>query len=208
MIDMGMTYNTKGMSEMIPGGADDNSTSLRDSFLVAMPNLQGDAFAKSVIYVCTHGPAGAMGIVVNQVVPEVKFRDLLAQLQLPHDSIQVDPVVHFGGPVESGRGFVLHSTDFLREDTVCINKNIGITGTVDILRAISEGSGPNKSIFALGYAGWGPGQLEAEIQANSWLTVPADDDLLFNTGITGKWEKALLKIGVTPVALSFEAGHA
>ena len=96
----------------------------------------------------------------------------------------------------------------MREDTICITNHIGITGTVDILRAISEGSGPRKIIFALGYAGWGPGQLDAEIQANSWLTVPADDDLLFSEGLSSKWERALLKIGVTPAALSFEAGHA
>ena len=181
---------------------------LRGSLLVAMPALRGEAFAKSVIYVCTHSPQGAMGIVINQVAQEVKFKDLLAQLHLPHDAIKVDPVVHFGGPVESGRGFVLHSTDFVREDTIRLGNNIGITGTVDILRAISEGNGPQKSIFALGYAGWGPGQLDAEIQANSWLTVPADDELLFSGGLSAKWEKAMLKIGVTPAALSFEAGHA
>ncbi len=118
--------------------------------------------------------------------------------------------IHFGGTcVESGRGFVLHSTDFMREDTIRISSHIGITGTVDILRAISEGSGPSKSIFALGYAGWGPGQLDAEIQANSWLTVPADDELLFSGGLSAKWESEMLKIGVTPAApLSFEAGHA
>ncbi len=203
---MGMKYQ-KGMGGVIPASSADESA-LRDNLLVAMPTLRGDTFAKSVIYVCTHSPAGAMGIVINQVVPEVKFRDLLAQLHLPHDGIQVDPVIHFGGPVESGRGFVLHSTDFVREDTIRVSNHIGITGTVDILRAISEGNGPSKSIFALGYAGWGPGQLDAEIQANSWLTVPADDDLLFSGGLSGKWERALLKIGVTPAALSFEAGHA
>ncbi len=203
---MGMKYK-KGMGGVIPPVAE-GENSLRDSLLVAMPTLRGDTFSRSVIYVCTHSPAGAMGIVINQVVPEVTFKDLLAQLHLPHDGIQVDPVIHFGGPVESGRGFVLHSTDFMREDTIRLNPRIGITGTVDILRAISEGHGPSKSIFALGYAGWGPGQLDAEIQANSWLTVPADDDLLFSGGLSAKWEKALLKIGVTPAAFSSEAGHA
>jgi putative transcriptional regulator len=158
--------------------------------------------------VCTHSPAGAMGIIINQAAQEVTFKDLLTQLHLPHDGIKVDPVIHCGGPVEAGRGFVLHSTDFIREDTIRLGNNIGITGTVDILRAISEGNGPSKSIFALGYAGWGPGQLDAEIQANSWLTVPADDDLLFSDGLSAKWERAMLKIGVTPAALSFEAGHA
>jgi putative transcriptional regulator len=204
---MGTLYK-KDMGGAAQSLSGDDDSPLRDNLLVAMPTLRGDTFAKSVIYLCTHTPAGAMGIVINQVAPEVKFKDLLAQLHLPHDEIRVDPIVHFGGPVESGRGFVLHSTDFMREDTIRISPRVGITGTVDILRAISEGHGPSKSIFALGYAGWGPGQLDAEIQANSWLTVPADDDLLFSGGLSAKWEKALLKIGVTPAALSFEAGHA
>jgi len=198
----------KDMSASIHPLPREDDSPLRGNLLVATPSLRGDTFAKSVIYMCTHSAAGAMGIVINQRAPEVKFRDLLAQLHLPHNEIKVDPIVHFGGPVESGRGFVLHSTDFMREDTIRLGDNIGITGTVDILRAISEGHGPQKSIFALGYAGWGPGQLDAELQANSWLTVPADDDLLFSGGLSGKWEKALLKIGVTPAALSFEAGHA
>lgn len=180
----------------------------RDQLLIAMPSLQADVFTKSVIYVCAHSPAGAMGIVVNQKLPQVKFKDLLAQLKLPHSEFRMDPVVHFGGPVESGRGFVLHSTDFVQKDTLCINRHIGITGSIDILQAISEGHGPQKSIFALGYAGWGPGQLEAEMQANSWLTIPADDELLFNTELNAKWEKALLKIGITPGSLSFDVGHA
>ena len=203
---MGMKYK-KGADHVVPGFVGGDSP-LKDNLLVAMPSLRGDTFAKSVIYVCTHSPSGAMGIVINQIVPEVTFKDLMEQLHLPHDSIRVNPTVHFGGPIETGRGFVLHSTDFMREGTVCISKRIGITGTVDILRAISEGSGPNRSIFALGYAGWGPGQLDAEIQANHWLTVPADEDLIFNDGLSSKWERALMKIGVTPSALSFEAGHA
>jgi putative transcriptional regulator len=180
----------------------------RDQLLVAMPSLRADAFSRSVVYICAHSPAGAMGIVINQKLPEVQFRDLLGQLNLPHSELKVEPVVHFGGPVESGRGFVLHSTDFKQKDTLCINHHIGITGSVDILRAISEGHGPRRSIFALGYAGWGPGQLEAEIQANSWLTLPADDDIIFAADLSGKWEKALLKMGITPAALSFEVGHA
>lgn len=200
-------YTPRSMNSMIPPPVEGDGF-LRDTLLVAMPSLRGDAFARSVVYLCTHSAAGAMGLVINQAVPEVKFKDLLAQLKLPHDGIRVDPLVHFGGPVESGRGFVLHSTDFMREDTVRLNEGLGITGTVDILRAISEGTGPRKSIFALGYAGWGPGQLDNEIQNNHWLTVPADEELLFSTGIDGKWEKALSRIGVTPAALSFDAGHA
>ena len=176
--------------------------------LVATPVLCSDLFNKSVIYVCTHSPAGAMGIVINQRVPELHFRDLLEQLKLPQSGIRVEPVIHFGGPVEQGRGFVLHSTDFMHADTIRLNRAIGITGTVDILRAISEGEGPERSLFALGYVGWGPGQLDAEIAANNWLTVPADDDLVFRDDLADKWGHAMAKIGVDPAALSFEAGHA
>ena len=120
----------------------------------------------------------------------------------------MQPIVHFGGPVESGRGFVLHSTDFMREDTVRINDNMCITGTIDILRAIAEGKGPNRSIFALGYAGWGAGQLEAEVHANSWLTAPADDELIFNTDLTKKWDRAMGLLGINPILLSHDVGHA
>ena len=120
----------------------------------------------------------------------------------------VEPVVHFGGPVETGRGFVLHSTDFIREDTVRITDTLCITGTVDILQAIAEGRGPTRSIFALGYAGWSAGQLESEIQSNSWLTIPADDDLIFGTPLDDKWGKALSRMGINAHALSATAGHA
>ncbi len=186
----------------------ENESPLRNMLLVATPVLCGDLFNKSVVYVCTHSPAGAMGIVINQRVPELHFSDLLEQLKLPQSGIQFEPVVHFGGPVEQGRGFVLHSTDFMHTDTIRLNRAIGITGTIDILRAISEGGGPERSLFALGYAGWGPGQLDAEIAANNWLTVPADDDLVFRDALGDKWEHAMAKIGVDPAALSFEAGHA
>lgn len=182
--------------------------SFRHQLLVAMPSLKSDCFSKSVVYLCAHSAAGAMGIVINQQLPQIKFKELLEQLNMPLPHMRIDPVIHFGGPVETGRGFVLHSTDFLRDDTVRINEGLGITGTVDILQAIAQGHGPHKSIFALGYAGWGPGQLDAEICANAWLTVPADDDLIFNPNLADKWGRALHKMGVNPMALSFDAGHA
>jgi len=203
---MNMKYITP-QNKMNPALLSEGSP-YKDQLLVAMPGLRGETFARSVVYICAHSPAGAMGLVVNQRLPEVKFKDLLAQLNLPHSELKMDPIVHFGGPVESGRGFVLHSIDFKREETMFINSHIGITGTVDILRAISEGQGPSKSIFALGYAGWGPGQLDAEMQANAWLTVPADDELIFGPDLSNKWEKALMKMGITPFALSSEVGHA
>jgi putative transcriptional regulator len=180
----------------------------RNRLLIAMPSLSDGFFSRSVIYVCAHSAAGAMGIVINQKLPDVQFHDLLSQLHLPKSQLIMQPIVHFGGPVESGRGFVLHSTDFMREDTVRINDNMCITGTIDILRAIAEGKGPNRSIFALGYAGWSAGQLEAEVQANSWLTAPADDELIFNTDLSKKWDRAMGLLGVNPILLSPEVGHA
>jgi putative transcriptional regulator len=187
---------------------DDENSPFRNRLLVAMPGLHAGTFDKSVIYLCAHSAAGAMGLVVNQSLPDVDFGELLEQLHLPHPAQLVAPVVHFGGPVDTGRGFVLHSTDFMRADTVRVDDGLCITGTVDIIRAIAEGNGPGRSIFALGYAGWGPGQLEAEMQANSWLVVPADEELLFSVQLDRKWERALGRLGVDPSALSMEAGRA
>lgn len=180
----------------------------RNRLLLAMPSMSDGFFTRSVIYVCAHSAAGAMGIVINQKLPDVQFHDLLSQLHLPKSQLIMQPIVHFGGPVETGRGFVLHSTDFMREDTVRINDNMCITGTIDILRAIAEGKGPNRSIFALGYAGWSAGQLEAEVQANSWLTAPADDEIIFNTDLTKKWDRAMGLLGINPILLSHDVGHA
>ena len=180
----------------------------RNQLLIAMPSIGDGFFNRSVVYICAHGPAGAMGLVINQRLQDVEFKELLTQLNLPKSQLIVEPVVHFGGPVETGRGFVLHSTDFLREDTMRITDTLCITGTIDILKAIAEGKGPNRSIFALGYAGWGPGQLETEMQSNAWLTIPADEEILFNTLLTKKWEKALSRLGITPETLSMEVGHA
>lgn len=195
-----------------PGHIDPNllkgDSPFRNHLLIAMPSMMEGFFHKSVVYVCAHSSAGAMGIVINQKLPDVQFGDLLSQLKLPKPQSLREPVVHFGGPVETGRGFVLHSTDFMREDTVRINDHMCITGTIDILSAIAEGKGPVKSIFALGYSGWGPGQLEAEMQANSWLTVPADDELIFNTELAHKWEKSLQRLGIHPAMLSAEVGRA
>ena len=180
----------------------------RNSLLIAMPSLSDGFFTRSVVYVCAHSAAGAMGIVINQRLPDVQFHDLLSQLHLPRSQLVVEPIVHFGGPVETGRGFVLHSTDFMREDTVRINDSMCVTGTVDILRAIAEGKGPHNSIFALGYAGWSAGQLEREMQSNSWLTIPADDEIVFKVDIGKKWEAALGRLGINPLLLSADIGHA
>lgn len=202
-----MKKELQGSTQIDPNLLDGDSP-FRHSMLIAMPGLQDGLFTRSVVYICAHSAAGAMGIVVNQRLPDVEFGELLSQLKLPRSSLLVEPVVHFGGPVETGRGFVLHSTDFVREDTVRINDTLCITGTVDILEAIAEGRGPSRSIFALGYAGWSAGQLESEIQNNSWLTIPADEDLIFGTALDDKWGKALSRLGINAHALSADAGHA
>ena len=161
---------------------------------------------RSVIFPCAHTAEGAMGLVVNKVVEQPSIEDLLRQLGIAPDGFNGTPV-HFGGPVESGRGFVLHSGDYTEEATLMVS-GVGLTATTDILRAIGRGTGPRRSLLALGYAGWGPGQLDAEIQANGWLHVAADDDLIFDTGFEDKWRRAIGKLGVDPSALSGDAGHA
>ena len=175
--------------------------------LVAMPQMQDPRFAKSVIYLCAHTPEGAMGLVLNKLVDSITFPDLLEQLSI-EPAISGDEIrVHFGGPVESGRGFVLHTADYQREGTLPINSGIALTATVDILRDMARGAGPRQTLLALGYAGWGPGQLDAEIQANGWLQVPADEHLVFGQDLETKWELALAKLGVDFGRLSGEAGH-
>jgi putative transcriptional regulator len=172
-------------------------------------------FARSVIYMCAHSADGAMGLIVNQRASHISFPQLLGQLSITtdngsHDLTEiVDMDVHVGGPVETSRGFVLHSSDyFVADSTLPIDEGVSLTATVDILRAIAGGKGPNRAILALGYAGWRPGQLENEIQANGWLHCPPDLDLLFDRNLDQKYERAMSKIGVDPSHLVSEAGHA
>jgi putative transcriptional regulator len=196
------------------GGATARSY-LDGQMLIASPAMSDDRFAKSLIYVCAHSPEGAMGIVVNQPASNIKFPDLLVQLNVvpDRDAIQVsrgndDVMVMKGGPVETGRGFVLHSADFFIENsTLPIDDGICLTATIDILKAIATGGGPARAILALGYAGWAPGQLEQEIQNNGWLHCAADRDLIFGDP-EYKYERAMRKLGISPGMLSSEAGHA
>lgn len=188
---------------------------LDGQMLIATPTMLDDRFSRSVIYVCAHSPEGAMGIVVNQPAPNINFPDLLVQLDVikEGEAIEIgsreDIRVLKGGPVETGRGFVLHSSDFFIENsTLPIDDGICLTATLDILKAIAKGGGPHNAVLALGYAGWAPGQLEAEIQRNGWLHCPADPDLIFGTDIEQKYDKALRKIGIAPGMLSGEIGHA
>jgi putative transcriptional regulator len=189
---------------------------LDGQMLIAMPAMDDERFERSLIYVCAHSDEGAMGIVVNQVAGNINFPDLLVQLEvipavdrivLPERAETVK--VLKGGPVETGRGFVLHSADFYIENsTLPIDEGICLTATVDILKAIARGSGPNSAILALGYAGWAPGQLENEIQQNGWLHCAADADLIFGTDVETKYSKALQKIGIDLAMLSNQSGHA
>ena len=189
---------------------------LDGQMLVAMPTMRDERFTRSLIYVCAHSSEGAMGIVVNQPAPNIRFSELLVQLEVipAAESIQLPPragtvKVLKGGPVETGRGFVLHSADFFIENsTLPIDDGICLTATIDILKAIARGDGPESAILALGYAGWAPGQLENEITGNGWLHCAADPELIFGTDIGGKYEKAMKKIGIDLGMLSSEAGHA
>lgn len=189
---------------------------LDGQMLIAMPAMSDERFARAVIYVCAHSSEGAMGIVVNQPASNITFPDLLVQLEVipAEERIQLpveagDVKVLKGGPVETGRGFVLHSADFFIENsTLPIDEDVCLTATLDILKAIAHGEGPESAILALGYAGWAPGQLEQEIQQNGWLHCSADTELIFGKDTTGKYDKALRKIGIDLSHLSNEAGHA
>jgi putative transcriptional regulator len=189
---------------------------LDGQMLIAMPSMRDERFVRSVIYICAHSSDGAMGIVVNQLAGDIDFPKLLVKLdvipedqriQLPNDARSMQ--VLKGGPVETQRGFVLHSADYFMENsTLPIDDGICLTATLDILKAIAHGAGPANAILALGYAGWAPGQLESEIQDNGWLHCSADRELIFGEDASGKYFKALQKLGIQPGMLSSEAGHA
>jgi putative transcriptional regulator len=181
---------------------------LTGQLLVAMPGMQDPRFVKTVIYMCAHSSDGAMGLVVNRIIDSLSFPDLLGQLNIDPSNVDERIKVHFGGPVESSRGFVLHSPDYVREATLVVDERIALTATVDILKAMATGGGPQRSLLALGYSGWGPGQLDSEIKANGWLHVAADDDLVFGNEMDSKWEQAIGKLGIDPRMLSDSAGHA
>jgi putative transcriptional regulator len=189
---------------------------LDGQLLIAMPVMGDPRFERSVIYLCAHSAEGAMGIIVNRPAGSVDFPALLVQLNIIKKADQIKLPenaetlkVLKGGPVETGRGFVLHSSDFFIQDaTLRIDDEICLTATIDILKAIAKGAGPKHAILALGYAGWAAGQLESEIQDNGWLHCDADPDLIFGGAVEEKYDRALRKIGIDPGMLSNEAGHA
>jgi putative transcriptional regulator len=189
---------------------------LDGQMLIAMPTMGDERFSRSVIYLCAHSSEGAMGIIVNHPASNINFRDLLVQLDVVNDNdkIQLPPHAYRvkvlkGGPVETSRGFVLHSSDFFIENsTLPIDEGVCLTATLDILKAIARGDGPRSAVLALGYAGWAPGQLENEIHQNGWLHCAADPELIFGQNNEAKYELALKKIGIHLGMLSSEAGHA
>ncbi|MBO6755253.1 MAG: YqgE/AlgH family protein [Roseibium sp.] len=189
---------------------------LEGQMLIAMPNMADGRFEHSVIYVCSHSDQGAMGLVLNQIASHLSFEDLLIQLNILDDDSAIrlpsrvrGMNVHKGGPVEVERGFVLHSDDFtIERSTLSIDNGICLTATLEILKALADGGGPKHAILALGYAGWAPGQLETEIQANGWLIGPADPSLVFDPNSEEKWKQAMLSMGIDPAMLYGDAGHA
>jgi putative transcriptional regulator len=183
--------------------------------LIAMPGMEDQRFARSVVYVCAHSEEGAMGIILNKPAPDVTFPDLLVQLKLVNEDAQIrlpqqarDTLVLRGGPVETGRGFVLHSQDCFLDSSLPVDDGICLTATLDILRAIAGGEGPRHAMLALGYAGWGAGQLEREMAGNGWLNCPADAGFVFGTQVTAFYDKAVTRLGIDLGRLSGAAGHA
>ncbi|WP_297774131.1 YqgE/AlgH family protein [uncultured Roseovarius sp.] len=182
---------------------------LTGKLLIAMPGMGDPRFAHSVVLICAHSAEGAMGLMVNKPTEDLRMRDLLDQLSITPEAQARDLPVHVGGPVEHGRGFVLHDRAYSSTlSTLDVNTEFAMTATLDILEDMARGAGPGKAILALGYAGWGPGQIEAELAQNGWLTCDADTDLVFETTDADKWEAALTRLGVSSLMLSSEAGHA
>jgi putative transcriptional regulator len=181
---------------------------LGGQLLVAMPQMPDPRFARSVVYLCAHTADGAMGLIVNKLIDSLSFPDLLRQLNIDPPDIADRIHVHFGGPVEAARGFVLHSTDYMHDATMVVDDRFALTATIDVLKAIAKGSGPRQRLLALGYAGWAPGQLDQEINSNGWLTVPADPEIVFGDDIGSAWQRAIAGIGVDLSKLASSAGHA
>ncbi|HEY8964079.1 MAG TPA: YqgE/AlgH family protein [Alphaproteobacteria bacterium] len=176
--------------------------------LLAMPQMGDPRFKKSVIFICAHDAKGAMGIAINQELDHMPLSLLLAQLSLQTGEDFDDFPVLQGGPVETARGLLLHTADVLKSDSIRIGDSYAVTGTIEALKEIVAGAGPADKLFALGYAGWGGGQLEAELADNAWLIVDADPDLVFRVPADEKWDRAYAKLGVNPGLLNFAAGHA
>ncbi len=188
---------------------DDDTFDLTGKLLLAMPELDNTAFAQSVILICSHDDDGAMGLIINKPRDNIDFRMLLDEMDIPTTDQRVDPCILFGGPVEGSRGFVVHRPAYHSDlSTLQVTESVAMTSTIDVIEDIANGSGPQPALLALGYAGWGLGQLEAEIADNGWLIAEAADDIIFGDDNAGKWVAALQSIGVDPKFLSTSFGHA
>lgn len=185
---------------------DQGESFLEGKLLIAMPGMSDERFEQTVIFVCAHSAEGAMGVVINKPIIGLSFNDMMTQLKIPIGAS--DHPILYGGPVEPGRGFVLHSDDYDGSDSLPVSESISLTATLDILRAMGEGHGPKNAIFALGYAGWAPGQIEEEFQNNGWLHCSADASLVFDTEANAKWRTALSRLGVGPSGLVADTGRA
>jgi len=177
-------------------------------FLLAAPAIGDPRFARTVIYICSHNHTGAMGLIINRLYPALDSKNLFQHLAIPTTPQTPALPIHFGGPVETGRGFVLHSDDYRRDTSMSVDHGVALTATLDILEGIANQIGPRRSLIALGYSGWGPGQLEHELKIGGWLTVPGDADLLFDPDLEQKWEQVFAKLGFSPGLLSSEMGQA
>jgi len=179
---------------------------LTGQLLISMPSQEDERFEKSVIYMCAHSKDGAMGIIINKKIDYDLYPDLLQQLGIDNPLIGKKLYIRYGGPVESGRGFVLHSDEFIRKETLTIDKGIALTSTSEFFDDLSKGNGPKISILALGYAGWGPGQIESELISNSWMTLRTDSNFIFDESVSNKWNDAYDLLGVDPNKLSQFSG--
>jgi len=182
--------------------------SLTGQLLIAMPAMEDPRFAQTVVYMCAHSAEGAMGIVLNRPLARPTFDELLNQLDLKPVPPARDIRLIEGGPVEQGRGFVLHSADWTSDASLRVDDTTALTASLDVLQAIAEGGGPSQGILALGYAGWGPGQLDGEMQQNAWLSVPAEKAIIFDDDDATKWKRALGVLKIDPLLLSGSAGRA
>jgi len=188
---------------------DQGESFLEGKLLIALPGMTDERFAQTVIYMCAHSAKGAMGIVINKPIPGLSFAEVLKQLQIETKPLIGEFPILYGGPVETGRGFVLHSGDYEGSDsTLPVSEDISLTATLDILRALAEGRGPKQALFALGYAGWAPGQVETEFQRNGWLHCKADPSLVFGVDPEAKWRTALQRLGIGPSGLVADMGRA
>lgn len=197
-----------GESPHNPSSSDQEKGFLTGKLLIAMPHLESPYFQQSVIYVCGHDETGAMGIIINKPLLTVTFKDLLEQLEIEFSHEVPDLSIYYGGPIEIGRGFVLHTTDYLVDSSTIVDKNLALTATLDILKAIATHQGPHSMIIALGYVGWGAYQLEQELQNNGWIVIDGNADLIFEKDVDNIWKIAMASIGINPSNISIDFGHA